>query len=87
MLDHEYQHMAANAIAHAADMCQRGFQDVIAGYGAPSAIYRPTLTLDGSQWRALYGDNIQEGVAGFGASPREAMHDFNANWDKRLEQS
>ena len=28
---------------------------------------------DGDQWCALYGENLQEGVAGFGRTPAEAM--------------
>ena len=48
----------------------------------PSAIYRPRIFMDGNKWCALYGENIQEGVAGFGDSPQEAMMDFDANWIK-----
>ncbi len=46
----------------------------------PSAIYRPKLTIDGNMWCALYGDNLQDGVAGFGETPEKAMQDFNKNW-------
>lgn len=46
----------------------------------PSFIWRPTLTLDGDQWCALYGANIQEGVAGFGVSPELAMRAFDLAW-------
>lgn len=31
------------------------------------------ISLDGSQWCALVGANLQEGVAGFGNSPKEAI--------------
>ena len=46
----------------------------------PSVLYRPALTLDGSQWCALYGENLQDGVAGFGDSPAAAMADFDRNF-------
>lgn len=46
----------------------------------PSAIYRPKIYMDGDQWCALYGDNLQDGVCGFGDSPALAMNDFNKNW-------
>jgi hypothetical protein len=46
----------------------------------PCALYQPTLSIDGNQWCALYGDNIQDGVAGFGDSPAKAMSDFNRAW-------
>ena len=51
----------------------------------PSAVYRPGLSIDGSQWCALYGDNLQDGVAGFGDSPADAMLDFDLNWNAPLK--
>lgn len=48
----------------------------------PSVLYKPRLSLDGDQWCALYGDNLQDGVAGFGDSPKAAMADFDAKWVK-----
>lgn len=49
-------------------------------YAAPSAIYRPALTIDGNQWCALYGENLQDGVAGFGDTPAAAMLAFDNAW-------
>ena len=46
----------------------------------PFTLYRPRLSLDGNQWCALYGDNLQEGVAGFGDSPELAAAAFNEEW-------
>lgn len=46
----------------------------------PAVLFRPSLYIDGNQWCALYGANIQEGVAGFGDSPELAMQDFDRNW-------
>ena len=43
----------------------------------PSVLHRPALTLDGSQWCALYGSNLMEGIAGFGDTPELAMCDFD----------
>lgn len=53
-------------------------------YQRPSAIQRPSLLIDGNQWCALYGDNLQDGAAGFGDSPAKAMQDFDNNWHKAL---
>jgi hypothetical protein len=53
-------------------------------HAAPSAVYRPALSIDGNQWCALYGANLQDGVAGFGDSPAEAMRDFDKNWGEKL---
>lgn len=54
---------------------------------APSVLYRPTIYRDGNQWCALYGDDLQIGVAGFGDSPALAMQDFNKNWGAILPAS
>ena len=37
------------------------------------------LSKDGNQWCFLWGENIQEGVAGFGDTIREAAFDFYNN--------
>lgn len=54
------------------------------GYSQPSAIYRPKLFIDQNLWCALYGDNLQEGVSGFGDSPKNAMDAFNEAWETKL---
>lgn len=51
----------------------------------PSTIYKPRAFPDGNMWCALYGENIQEGVAGFGKSPALAMQDFDDNWRKEIK--
>lgn len=45
---------------------------------------KPRMLIDGNKWCALYGENIQDGVAGFGDSPYEACMDFNTNWYAKL---
>jgi hypothetical protein len=54
---------------------------------APSLALKPRLFIDGNQWCALYGDNLQDGVAGFGSSPDKAMRDFDLEWHKSLDQN
>lgn len=44
------------------------------------AVLRPRLSIDGNLWCFLYGDNLQEGVAGFGPTPYAAALDFRRNW-------
>ena len=51
------------------------------------ALLKPSLKRDGNQWCVLYGENLQEGVSGFGASPHEAVEEFNNAWYKRLPES
>lgn len=55
-------------------------QVAAASHERPSVLYRPSLTVDGNQWCAIYGENLQDGVAGFGNSPADAMWDFDRNW-------
>lgn len=47
---------------------------------APHVLMRPAIYPDGNQWCALYGANLQEGVAGFGDTPELACADFDKNW-------
>lgn len=80
----EWSQVAANAIAHSAQMVQASMQEAASMYATPSAVFKPRLSIDGDQWCALYGENLQDGVAGFGKSPAHAMADFDANWYKCL---
>jgi hypothetical protein len=80
----EMQHCVMNAICHAADMAKVSIQEAAGTYARPSAIYKPRLSIDGNQWCALYGENLQDGVAGFGDSPADAMWDFDKNWSEKL---
>ena len=47
---------------------------------SPSVLYKPKIFKDGSQWCALYGENMMEGVVAFGLSPSEAATRFDAEW-------
>ena len=46
----------------------------------PAVVFRPALSVDGDQWCALYGDDLQNGVAGFGDTPAAAMYAFDRAW-------
>ena len=50
----------------------------------PSVLFRPSIQIDGNQWCALYGEDLQSGVAGFGDTPDKAMDNFDENWHKKL---
>lgn len=47
---------------------------------------KPQLLIDGDKWCALYGDNLQDGVAGFGDTPLLALMDFNTQLNKPLNK-
>lgn len=71
-------------ISYARAAVQQEITIAAAEYGRPSAVFRPTLSIDGNQWCALYGADIQDGVAGFGDSPAAAMADFDLAWQSAL---
>lgn len=47
------------------------------------SMLKPKLTMDGDKWCVLYGENLQEGIAGFGDSPHQAILNFNSEWYKK----
>lgn len=48
------------------------------------ALLHPRVFIDGNRWCVLYGDNVMDGVAGFGESPLNAVYDFNKAWRSKL---
>ncbi len=86
-MNDEYQRMAANAICHAANMVGEEARISAAEYSRPSVVWKPKLFIDGNQWCALFGENLQDGVAGFGDSPANAMWDFDNAWSMKLTTS
>jgi len=46
----------------------------------PFVLLKPALYPDGNMWCALYGENIQEGVCGFGETPENAAQAFDLAW-------
>ena len=41
---------------------------------------KPTFSKDGNMFCYLYGENLQEGIAGFGETVAIAMNDFYKNF-------
>lgn len=70
--------------SHAIVMIRQDFCIAASEMQKPSVLYRPSLSIDGDQWCALYGENLQDGVAGFGKSAYAAMLDFDKNWHANL---
>lgn len=52
---------------------------------APHVLMRPRIFPDGNAWCALYGENIQEGVVGFGETPEAAAADFDLAWRQQVK--
>ena len=83
-MDEEYQRMAANSIAHEAFCAGQAWQQAAAAQERPCVLWKPSLFRDGNQWCALLGENIQDGVVGFGDSPDAAMWAFDESWREKL---
>lgn len=60
------------------------FIETIAIQSEPFFLIKPNLFIEGDMWCALYGVNLQEGVAGFGKSPAEAVQNFNNAWYEKI---
>ena len=53
----------------------------------PFMLLNPRIFIDGNQWCALYGENLQDGVAGFGNTPDKASEAFDDEWRNRNIQA
>jgi len=69
--------LASGAISHAADMVKIAWQEAAWEQQRPCILFKPALTKDGNMWCALLGENLMEGVAGFGETPAKAMYAFD----------
>jgi hypothetical protein len=52
--------------------------------GSPSAARRPQISVRSGTWIALLGQNIEEGIVGFGSSVEAALRAFDAQYLKAL---
>ena len=59
---------------------ERGAHRALMQLARPSAIRRPRVFKDGDKWCALEGENLQEGVCGFGDTPDAACRQFDIQW-------
>lgn len=41
------------------------------------AMLKPKIFVDGDKWCVLLGENLQNGISGFGNTPYKAILDFN----------
>lgn len=73
-----------NAASFAFDQMKCRAMEAAAEHDRPSIMLSPALSRDGNRWIALYGENLQDGVAGFGDSPALAFSDFDRAWTAKL---
>jgi len=60
-------------------------QGIISELGKPHRFLRPELFRDGNKWCALYGADLQAGIAGFGDSPADAIEAFNREYIRKID--
>lgn len=77
VLSQENQNMVAQAHCWTAELENRQNQEYHGERLRPFYLMRPKLFLDGDQWCCLYGENIQDGLAGFGPTPAKAAWAFD----------
>ena len=65
---------------HARMMMQEQISTVGYEHARPSVLFRPSIGRDGNMWCALYGEDLMDGVAGFGETPEKAMEAFDKAW-------
>ena len=68
-------------ISNDAYLARMAIVEAAAFISAPHTRMRPRVFPDGNMWCALYGDDLQMGVAGFGATPAAACADFDRAWE------
>lgn len=71
---------ASAAICFAADQIKLAFEETARELRRPCVVFKPTLARDGNKWCALFGENLMEGVSGFGDTPEQAMAAFDVAW-------
>ncbi len=87
VLDQAYQSMVANGVLNSVSIAVTTIAEdwglAARELTRPCVVFRPTLTRDGDKWCALFGDDLQDGVAGFGDTPKAAMLAFDAAWENK----
>jgi len=64
-------------VSHAKALLQEQIWHVGSEMTRPSVLHRPSLSVDGTKWCAMLGDNLMDGLAGFGETPDAAMRAFD----------
>ena len=44
--------------------------------GVSNILYQVSIAKDGDSWCALIGQNLQDGISGFGETIQQALHDL-----------
>ena len=81
----EYEEIESNQKQHHNEMLQQTKLNILETEQQYKrfAMLKPEVYKDGNKWCVLYGENIQDGIAGFGDTPHEAVIDWESNWNKQ----
>lgn len=79
-IDADFEHEAKMRAIEAEVRAANATESTELERSRPIMLLRPRVFPDGDQWCALYGENLQEGVAGFGDTPAHAAADFDIQW-------
>jgi len=78
--DPDAQNQLRRQTAAEMNMLVSGMIDGKTTYVSPSQIMQPTVSLDGSMYCALSGENLAIGVCGFGKTAALALADYDRNF-------
>ena len=70
-----------NAVHEIGRQAGFAFENISWALTKPHVIYKVTPVPEGTSWMCLLGDNLQEGIAGFGDTPAEAAAAFDKAWE------
>lgn len=74
-------------LTHYVQQAVFAYEEVTYEQMRPCVLLKPKLSIDGDKWCALYGENIQDGICGFGQSPSDAMTDFDKSYGTKLPKA
>lgn len=86
-LTQEHSHMLANSLNHYASIEHQERLNVLIGEQELQLVktYNLVPFKNGDKWCILLGDNIQDGICGFGETPYKAILDFNNAFHRKTK--
>ena len=84
MINDQHSHELASRLHHDADIQHQSIMSRLIESEEYNlfVILKPKFYKDGNQWCVLLGENIMEGIVGFGDSLYLAILDFNKSFGK-----
>jgi hypothetical protein len=85
MTESDYYYSKGSRDATHADLQQEAIMTILQeqlDYNLFSML-KPGLSKDGDQWCVLLGENLQEGISGFGDTPYLAILEFNKAFNNK----